>query len=97
MFEAPGAQLRVRRFARPSRQRFVLNDGPADDQITLSVWGHKLQFPKSAKPLIEFILSRTAFAYEDVQAHACGLTEEGIWAVLDPLLREGIVDAAEGG
>jgi ribosomal protein L16 Arg81 hydroxylase len=95
LFEAPGAQLRVRRFSRPERQRFVLNG--ANGQVALSVWGHTLHFPQTAKPLIEFILSRTAFAYEDAQAHAGELTEEGIWEVLNPLLREGILDAADGG
>jgi ribosomal protein L16 Arg81 hydroxylase len=96
LFEAPGAQLRVRRFSRPARQRFVLNDGPADDQITLGVWGQTLHFPKSARPLLEFVLSRTEFALEDAQAHAGGLTEEGIREVLDLLLRDGILDAADG-
>lgn len=97
LFEAPGAQLQIKRFTRPARQRFVLNDAAGDDQIALSAWGHTLDFPKSAKPLIEFIVSRTAFAYEDARAHAGELTEEGIWQVLDPLLREGILDAADGG
>jgi len=97
LFETPGTQLRVRRFSRPLRQRFVLHDGPADDKIALSAWGHTLHFPKSAKPLIDFIVSRTAFAYEDAQAHAGELTEEAIWEVLNPLLREGILDAADGG
>ncbi|HXA18362.1 MAG TPA: cupin domain-containing protein [Thermoanaerobaculia bacterium] len=97
MLEAPGAQLHVRHFSRPARQRFVLDDVPAEDKITLSVWGHTLPFSKSAKPLVEFIVSRTAFAYEEAQAHAGELTDEGIWEVLDPLLREGIVDAADGG
>ncbi len=97
LFESPGAQLHVRHFSRPARQRFVLSDGPTEDRITLRVWGHTLPFPKSAKPLIEFIVSRTAFAYEEAQAHAGELTDEGIWAVLDPLLRDGILDAADGG
>src|ERR1041385_1971693 len=97
MFETPGTQLHVRRFSRPLRQRFVLHDGPADDKIALSAWGHTLHFPKSAKPLIDFIVSRTDFAYEDAQAHAGELTEEAIWEVLNPLLREGILDAADGG
>jgi ribosomal protein L16 Arg81 hydroxylase len=96
LFEAPGAQLHMRHFSRPARQRFVLHDGPTEDKITLRVWGHTLPFPKSAKPLIEFIVSRTAFAYEEAQTHAGELTEEGIWEVLDALLREGIVDAADG-
>jgi ribosomal protein L16 Arg81 hydroxylase len=97
LFEAPGTQLHVRHFSRPARQRFVLSDGPTEDKITLRVWGHTLPFPKSAKPLIEFIVSRTAFAYEDAKAQAGGLPDEAIWEVLDPLLRDGILDAADGG
>jgi hypothetical protein len=97
MFETPGTQLHVRRFSRPLRQRFVLEDGPGHDKIALSAWGHTLHFPKSAKPLIDFIVSSTTFAYEDARAHAGELTEEAIWNVLNPLLREGILDAADGG
>ena len=93
LFEAPGTQLDVRHFSRPARQRFVLLDEPADDKIALSVWGRTLRFPKSAKPLIEFIVSRTRFAYEEARAHAGALTDEGIREVLDPLLRDGILDA----
>ncbi|MFL6246586.1 MAG: JmjC domain-containing protein [Thermoanaerobaculia bacterium] len=95
LFEAPGTQLGIRHFSRPARQRFLLEDGPTAELIALNVWGHIFHFPKTARPLVEFIVSRTAFAYEDALAHAGELTEQGIWEVLDPLLREGILDAAD--
>jgi len=91
---SPGTPLEVRYFSRPERQRFVLEDGPTDDELTLGVWGCVFRFPRSARPLVEFILSRTAFAYEDALAHAGELTEQGVREVLDPLLREGILDDA---
>src|SRR5262249_8616960 len=93
ILEAPATQLHVRRFSRPARQRFVLNDDATEDKIALAVWGHIFHFPKSARPLIEFIVSQTAFAYEDALACAGELTEQGVRDVLDQLLREGILDA----
>lgn len=93
LFNDPVARLGVRHFSRPARQRFVLEDGPAGDAIVLSVWGYVFHFPRTARPLVEFILSRTAFAYEDALAQAGELTEQGVRDVLDPLLRQGILDA----
>ena len=93
LLDAPSTQLDVRHFTRPARQRFLLEDGPTDDRIVLSVWGYGFHFPRNAKPLVEFILSRTEFVYEDALAHAGELTEQGVREKLDPLLREGIVDA----
>jgi ribosomal protein L16 Arg81 hydroxylase len=94
LLHAPVSQLDVRRFARSPRQRFLLDDGPAGDEITLSVWGHVFYFPKAARPLVEFVFSQTAFAYEDALGHAGELPEERVRAVMDPLLREGILEPA---
>lgn len=96
LLEAPGTQLGVRRFSRPARQRVVLNDGPDAGKIEMSVWGNIFYFPESAKPLIEFIVSRTEFAYDDALAHAGEMTEQAVWDVLNPLLQEGILDGAAG-
>jgi len=92
--ESPVTQLGVRHFSRPARQRFVLEDGPTEDEITLSVWGFVFQFPRTARPLVELIFSRTSLTYDDALAHAGELTEQGLREVLDRLLREGILDAA---
>ena len=93
LLDAPSTQLDVRHFSRPVRQRFLLEDGPTDDKIALSVWGYAFHFPRNARPLVEFIFSRTAFAYEDALAHAGELTEQGVRDVLDPLLQQGVLDA----
>jgi len=93
LFEAPGEKLDLQRFSRPARQRYVVEDGPTEDQIALSVWGHIFHFPKAARPLIEFVLTQTAFTREDALSHAGALTEQGVWEVLNPLVREGILDA----
>ena len=92
LLEAPAQQLAVRRFSRPARQRVLLRDEPADDQIALCVWGQELHFPNTAKRLIEFLVSRTGFSCDDAIAHAGPLTEQGVWDVLNRLLREGILE-----
>ena len=94
LLHAPASQLDVRRFTRSARQRFLLDDGPTQDLITLSVWGHIFYFPKAARPLVEFVFSQTAFEYEDALRHAGELPGERVRGILDPLLREGILDAA---
>lgn len=93
LLEAPATQGQVRRFSRPARQRFLLSDRHADGRVVLSVWGRRLEFPRTARPLIDFIVSRTGFEYQDALAHAGELTEQGVRDVLDPLVREGILDA----
>ena len=92
LLQAPGAELAVRRFSRPARQRVVLRDGP-DGKVAMSVWGNIFYFARNAQPLLEFIVSQTSFGYDDARAHAGELTEQGVWDVLNPLLREGILDA----
>ena len=92
LLDTPGAQLDVTHFSRPERQRVVLHDGLTGNKIAVSVWGHVFHFPKNARPLLEFIVSRTAFAYEEALLHAGELTEAGIRDVLDSFLREGILD-----
>jgi ribosomal protein L16 Arg81 hydroxylase len=94
LLDAPASQLNVRRFARPARQRFLLDEGPSRDLITLSVWGHIFYFPNAARPLLEFVFSQTEVAYEDALRHAGELSEEGVRGILDPLMREGILEAA---
>lgn len=96
LLEAPGTQMQVRRFSRPARQRAVLSDGPTEEKVALSVWGNIFYFPRASRQLIEFIVSRTEFGYDDALAHAGELTEQGVWDVLNPLLQEGILDAVPG-
>ena len=96
LLDAPGTKMDLRRFSRPARQRAAVNED-ADGNIILSVWGNIFSFPKASKPLIELIVSRTAFGYEDALANAGELTEDGLWEVLNSLLREGILDGASGG
>ena len=94
LLEAPARQLSVRCFSRPARQRVVLRDDSCVSQIALCVWGQELYFPNTARPLIEFIASRTTFSLDDALVHAGPLTEQGVRDVLDRLLREGIVESA---
>ena len=94
LLRTPASQLDIRRFVRPARQRFLLDEGPTADQITLNVWGNIFYFPNAARPLLEFLFSRTEFAYDDALRHADGLPEERVRGILDPLLREGIFEAA---
>lgn len=93
LVDAPASKLGIRRFTRPARQRFLLDDGPGPDQITLTVWGHIFYFQNAARPLVEFVFSQTAFAYDDALRHAGELPRQRVLEILDPLLREGIVDA----
>ena len=93
LVEAPAAQLELRHFSRPAHQRFILSDN--DGKVALSVWGNLFYFPKNTKPLIEFIVSRTAFSYDEALAHAGKLTEQGVRDVLNPLLREGILEGSQ--
>lgn len=97
LLESPGTELEVRRFSRPAHQRVLLSDGPTEDRITLIVWGNIFYFRSAAKSLIELIVSRTTFTFEDAMAHAGELTEQGVWDVLNPLLREGILEAVSTG
>lgn len=91
LMDAPASELAVTHFARPASQRVLLGDGPTDDRISLTVWGNIFYFPRAARTLLEFIVSRTSFAYDEALAHAGELTEIG--DVLNPLLREGILEA----
>ena len=92
--ENPVSQLDVRHFRRPAHQRWLLEDGPTEEKITLSAWGHIFHFAKTARPLVEYVFSETVFSYEDAVHHAGELTDQGIRDVLGPLVREGILDAA---
>src|ERR1051325_1503448 len=92
LLEAPSAQTDVSRFTRPARQRFVLHDGPGEDQVAAGAWGHIFHFPKNATPLLEFVFSRLDFSRDDAMAHAGELDEQGVLNILDSLLREGIID-----
>ena len=95
LFENPVAQFDIRHFSRPVKHRFLLENGPADSQIELSVRGHIFHFPQNARPLITFVMRETDFTYEDAVRHAGELTETEIHDVLDVLVREGVVDAAD--
>ena len=96
LFDAPVTQLGLRQFSRPAHQRYVLEDGPTEDLIALSVWGNIFHIPKAAKPMIDFMLSRTSFHYDDLLRYADGLTEKGVQDILDPLVNEGILTAEDG-
>ena len=95
LFEAPVTQLGLRHFTRPAHQRYVLEDGPTEDLIALSVWGNIFHIPKAAKAMLDFILSQTSFHYDDLLRYAGALTERDIQEVLDPLVSEGILAAID--
>ena len=96
LLEHPGAEMNLRRFSRPAWQRVAVSED-ADGHTIATVWGNIFSFPKAARPLIDFIFSRTEFEYGEAFAHAGELTEDGVWSVLNSLLRERIVDGAQAG
>ena len=91
LLENPASQLGLRQFSRPSYQRALVEEG---ELLALNVWGNVFQFPKTAAALVAFILSQTDFTFDDAMSHRGELTEAGVWEVLDPLVREGILDAS---
>ena len=95
LLENPASELGIRRFSREPFQRFVIEENEDQELVELNVWGHLFQFPTAARPLIDFIVARTDFTFDDAMNHRGELTEAGVWEVLDPLLREGILDAGD--
>ncbi|HEX8171928.1 MAG TPA: cupin domain-containing protein [Thermoanaerobaculia bacterium] len=87
--DRPAAELR--RFSRAPHQRFLLGESN-DGKFSLSVWGNLFYFPNAARPLIEFVFSRTQFTYDEALAHADGLPEQSVADLLNALVREGIVE-----
>lgn len=96
LFEASGTEMRLNRFTRPARQRTIVRED-ADGRTILSVWGNIFAFSKAARPLIDFIVSRTEFGFEEALARAGELTVDGVREVLNCLLREGILDGTRDG
>ena len=91
LLESPASQLGLRQFSRPSYQRALVEEG---ELLSLNVWGNIFQFSLAASALVAFILSKTDFTFDEAMSHRGELTEAGVWEVLDPLVREGILDAS---
>ncbi|HEY6169179.1 MAG TPA: cupin domain-containing protein [Verrucomicrobiae bacterium] len=88
--DRPASSRQVRNFRRPMYQLAELSEGQGS--ISITCLGRVLSFPLPARPVLEAVIARDRVSLEELQAVANGLTEPAIWAILDSLCREGILE-----
>jgi ribosomal protein L16 Arg81 hydroxylase len=90
LLDQPARSSGATTFTRPSHQLAELSEDGLEIKFTCI--GRVLRFPLAARPVLERILADELVTIDALQAGSPQLPADAIWAILDSLCREGLIE-----